>query len=318
MNKKAILVFFIGFVVAFTYGMQKPETGQEPALITAAKANDLEGVKKLLQDPKTDVNARGIYQETALFWAATKKNEAMVRVLLARKADPNIQDADGGTALFIAIATQNEKIIQILLNQEANPNIQDNNGISPLMLAITLGSNHESCNKNIVKMLLEKKADTNLQDTHKVTTLMDAVYYCQDPEIVSLLLAHGAKRTINQKDSEENTALLIAVKKGKEEMAKLLLKGGADPNLKHALSGFTPLHNAVAEGSSEMVILLIDNGANLIVRDHNGQTPLGLAESLIEQGIDRKQIFGLLAKALEKRQKKYAQEWKERMRLRPF
>ena len=41
--------------------------------------------------------------------------------------------------------------------------------------------------------------------------------------------------------------------------------------------GRTPLHEAAARGSLEVVQMLLDNGADFLVRDNAGETPEGYA-----------------------------------------
>jgi ankyrin repeat protein len=55
-------------------------------------------------------------------------------------------------------------------------------------------------------------------------------------------------------------------------MISALLDAGANINSAN-LTGFTPLHHAGEFGSKEAAILLITRGANLALRNRNGQTP---------------------------------------------
>ena len=53
---------------------------------------------------------------------------------------------------------------------------------------------------------------------------------------------------------------------------------GADPNVQDVV-GNTPLHLAVCSSNLDMVILLLENGANCTSSDKNGRTPIHLARS---------------------------------------
>lgn len=61
---------------------------------------------------------------------------------------------------------------------------------------------------------------------------------------------------------------------GKEAIAELLLKGGANPNVPGGQGNETPLHDAVFIGKINMVRLLLSHGADLNARNSRGLTPV--------------------------------------------
>ena len=61
-------------------------------------------------------------------------------------------------------------------------------------------------------------------------------------------------------------------------VARLLLAGGADTEAT-ADHGFTPLQSAAANGSAELVELLLAHGARPDARNENGQTAIDLAKT---------------------------------------
>jgi hypothetical protein len=69
------------------------------------------------------------------------------------------------------------------------------------------------------------------------------------------------------------TPLLAAVVNKQQPAAERLLRGGAGPNLVHSRHG-TPLHAAIGAGDVELLQLLIEHGADVNVRNAQGQTPL--------------------------------------------
>jgi len=72
--------------------------------------------------------------------------------------------------------------------------------------------------------------------------------------------------------------LLDALKAGKTQRAKQLLKAGTSPTYKN-LNGETPLGIAVSRGWASMVILLIDNGADVNEKGARGVTLLHMASA---------------------------------------
>lgn len=120
-------------------------------------------------------------------------------------------------------------------------------------------------------------------------------------DVVHMLLASGSD--VDAVDEDGYTALHHAAIHNKYELAQLLIKYLANVNKKELGGGYTPLHFAagliikgeVMETSQELVNLLVDNGADVNVRNHNGVQPLGcaimtgnltIAKCLIERGAD--------------------------------
>ena len=87
---------------------------------------------------------------------------------------------------------------------------------------------------------------------------------------VKLCLAAGIDP--NYRDRDKFTALSKAVGHKNFEMAKLLLVGGADPNLKSNSS--TPLMVAAEDGNLKLIKLLLLHGAEVNAKDYNKNTAL--------------------------------------------
>lgn len=69
-------------------------------------------------------------------------------------------------------------------------------------------------------------------------------------------------------------------------LAKLLIERGADVNaMSRPPFQATPLHGAARRGYTDVVDILLTNGADATVRDYNGKTPLEWATSLDVQAV---------------------------------
>lgn len=107
--------------------------------------------------------------------------------------------------------------------------------------------------------------------------LLRAVQNNQISELQSLL-AIGANPNIRDADSGL-TPLLMAARQALEQVAKILLDAGADPYVYGRCSGNTVLHHACQGGSAEVTQLLVDAGAlvNAVAVTEGRETPLHIA-----------------------------------------
>jgi len=84
----------------------------------------------------------------------------------------------------------------------------------------------------------------------------------------------------------DNTGLHWAAKLGLAEMARLLIDNDADIDIRNRI-GDTPLHWAAGEGQKELVVILIVYGVDVNARGHRGWTPLRWAEAQSQKQITR-------------------------------
>ena len=73
-----------------------------------------------------------------------------------------------------------------------------------------------------------------------------------------------------------------AVDGDQPDVIQLLLLHGFNPNVQ-SKGGLTPLHLAVAKGQVGCVRALIDNGADIMVKDNQGQDAIDKAELHIKK-----------------------------------
>ena len=142
----------------------------------------------------------------------------------------------------------------------------------------------------------EKKNVPSKQEMKaKEEKLCDAVWNSPVEE-VRVLLSEGVDEDCVVRSYDKTTPLHEAANNGYVDVAKLLIKAGADIN-KGDRIGWTPLHEAVRNGHENVANLLIEAGADINKGDGDGKTPLHLAaerghenmaELLIEAGADIK------------------------------
>jgi uncharacterized protein len=143
-----------------------------------------------------------------------------------------------------------------------------------------------------VRTLLEAGANPNLPKNFSALEAGSAASY---PQVVEEMLKHHPD--VNQRDSAGRTALnslgQTAVGRPGEnpaEVARLLIRAGADINAQDNFYGNTPLHEVPDAASAKV---LIQAGAALNRRNVEGQTALMLtldpevARVLLEAGADK-------------------------------
>ena len=195
-----------------------------PALVKAAQANNLEKVKKLL-DQGADPNSVAEIKEKKgdkykfkfkpLEFAVKNNNMEMVETLLDAGADIDssfmfgvYRGASFPTPLIYAIETGNEDLAKTFIDKGADIN-KGIGGDTALSAAISKN------NTKLMSLLLDKGA------TVTAKALSNA-----DEEQLNLFLGKGID--INTKDKDGKTALLYALYDGNHKKVVLLISRGAD------------------------------------------------------------------------------------------
>ncbi len=114
-------------------------------------------------------------------------------------------------------------------------------------------------------------------------------------EVAEYLVKAGAP--INSTSHNPLTAAPIqsAASAGHDQIVKMLLANGADPNVREQ-RGYTPLHSAAQSGSEEIIRTLIYGGADMSLKGDDGKLALDLAQEagheecvrLLQEGITKR------------------------------
>ncbi|RJP54385.1 MAG: ankyrin repeat domain-containing protein [Anaerolineaceae bacterium] len=96
-------------------------------------------------------------------------------------------------------------------------------------------------------------------------------------EAAEYLVRAGASINTPSNNELHAAPLQSAVAGGHAPIVRMLLKNGAQPNVRER-GGGTPLHAAAANGDTESIQLLILAGADLHIRSDDGKRPVDLAE----------------------------------------
>ena len=141
----------------------------------------------------------------------------------------------------------------------------DSENLTPLHLAI-LGKHPKTTEVLINSM--QKDVSLTCPYLLQVATRMNT------PGLLICLL--GCKGIdINSYENEESkeTALYVAAKYNLKDSVQSLLESGADTEIGESTFGWTPIFVAAANGFTEIIDLLIVNGAKFDIQDESGWTP---------------------------------------------
>lgn len=194
-------------------------------LINAAAAGKTEKVREIL-DTGADFDMQDKYGETALMWAAACGYTDTVKLLLNAGANTNLQDRDGWTALSRATVNGRVDTVKLLLDHGADVDIQDKYGQTALR-QVCYDGHAETAN-----LLLAGGADAEKTDCKGNTVL---IYTCmfsrKKREIITAFIAAGT--CLNTVNNEGCTALMELALRGYPGLMKLLIKAGADPDIRN-------------------------------------------------------------------------------------
>ncbi|MDB6022526.1 MAG: hypothetical protein JWQ04_2383 [Pedosphaera sp.] len=142
-------------------------------------------------------------------------------------------------------------------------------------------------NKVALARLLAEGCDSNVKDSAGRTPLMHAVIG-DKREIVDMLIHNGAD--VNAQDNDGFSPLHFAAQDFRVETAKSLLNNNAQVDARDEY-GNTPLWRAVfnSRGRGEMINLLLEHGADRMIRNKSGKTSVELANTIANFNI--KQFF---------------------------
>jgi ankyrin repeat protein len=262
-------------------------------------------VMRALVNAGANLNARDSKGNTPLMLASLYGWENTVSLLIKSGADVNTQ-RDGNTALSsFEVNSLNVNIIKALLAAGAMPTkedleyiyyfypsmrevIEQGNSILSTQRQTDL-SNDTELNKrlmeavdkrdiNQVKELLEAGADPNFIDASSLSVLMNAAYR-GNTDIARILLKYGAD--VNLANKYGGNVLFAPIYKS--EMLKLLLDAGANPNVvaidTDKGESMSPLAGYAIQGNVEITKMLLDAGADPNIQVMEGYSPLIFASA---------------------------------------
>lgn len=256
---------------------EKDEYGNTPLMSSAypchgSKCNDYNDyaeMAEILIKNHANINYQDKYGRTALSKAADSGNYYLVKTLLKYSANPNESSI---SPLINAASHCNDKndcnnytaIFDLLLKNNADLNFINKEGHNVLHEVL-----HEAviAGNYLIIQKLEKTPSIKNQLRDKASELLNIAsgecydeYQCNNNFLIAELIVKYLKN-INHIDKNE-TLLYNAALGGNIKVTNLLLKLGADPNIKNT-NGDTPLRVASKLDSIGIAKSLIQHGAKI-------------------------------------------------------
>lgn len=252
-----------------------PESAE--ALFDAVARGDVATVAAGLDrgfDPRAELNGNPLLHVPICGAQGTESDrEAVVELLIDRGADPEQADANGWTALLAACDKTDGVMIRLLLERGASATATDNKGWSAMHYLT-----YQQAALELFQMLVDAGAKIDHRSTADGnTSLMIAADRADAPRL-RILLGLGANQSFARKDGL--TALHMAANKGQVDISGWLLDAGANVDAIGGQMGCAPLHLAAAGGHRALVELLLERGADAVMVDNNGNTPVAVANGM--------------------------------------
>eukprot|EP00347_Sterkiella_histriomuscorum_P001332 403372439 len=292
------------------------------SLNCAAIKGDLKLTKLLLERGGANLEESSPKGCTPLLYSARGGYHEVVRYLMERGASPLKQDTSGGTVLHHAIEKGQLEVLQVLIEHGVDVysaiEIADNAGRTPIFEAID-----NNCTTELMRFLTKKRgkggfgARVNVLNYSGQTPLFSAVREGNMENIQILVEEAGAKVDLTggevHKDTDDNgqgnqeeeeydsleekyfmeayknatTPLHLACILGHDQIMLYLIDKGANPNLQSSIKGYTCLHLAVLSNKPEIIIeLLTKTNASPQLPDYSGRTLIDMVEMFIPDYIE--------------------------------
>jgi len=210
-----------------------------------------------------------------LIEALSRSDNIKANELIDAGADLSVTTKFGQDVLSLACRLPTSELAIKLIDLGCNVN-PPSNGSSPLLISCYKGDSE------LAIKLIDAGANVDACYNDGITPLMFAVYKDM-PELAEKLIAKGANLNAeyvmqqyyltpfqNNRDIRINTAVLLAIKEKKEDIAIMLIDAGAE------LDAYFAFLIACKNGVNKVAIKLIDNGVDVNPHDEEN-IPLFLA-----------------------------------------
>ncbi len=253
-------------------------------------------ITEILLKAKANPEIRDKYGRTPLHWAAYKDTDKVLELLLSAGVNVDATDNDGKTPGYFAIMNGHDYLAEALYKMSKKKTDPPKpRKLYEAALQGNKQAVIDFLNKypDLVNARFHGVSEFSSNEI-KLDTPLHAAAENGHTE-VSELLVTKYKANINATNNQGESPLNLALWNERKATAVMLIKKGADVNFTSkgflpSQGNWTPLHYAAEKGYTDIVELLLKKGANPNIKTNkDGKTPLSIAR---ESG--NRQIIELL------------------------
>lgn len=241
--------------------------------------------------------AFGRNRRTDRFIALARQNKKIeVFEMIRAGQDINARDWWGDTALCSAIDYKRADLATDLLAAKADPNLPGERNRTPMEYAV------QKC-KDVIPALIEAGARPVIGNGDSKPSLLIfwAIAY-RDRKVLEALIQH--RHHLNLPAGEKVTPLEAAVTSGADDMAMLLLDAGVRPEGIDLVTGKPLVFSLIREERLDLLLKMIEKGADMTVRDPEGKS----ADDLFRHVVEARRLAGEARKREQEEQDRQREE----------
>lgn len=297
MKRKLLSILVIFFCTTMVFSKAKVDSDEnvnitsEDKLFVLIAADDLEGIKELLQKESPGLNSLSAEGETPLTLAASQGSKEIVLLLLNNLANRNQKNRRGSTPLLVALDKQRHQTAMTLLLWDADISITDAQNENAL-IKVSKQDNIELFRK----ILSIDKHPEQAVDAEGNGILHWAIMN-RNKDILELV--QNFQLDIQQENEKGETPLSLALKSRNQGLIEALIAPYQIEDIQY--QGGSLLHYAALEADLDLSMLLLSKAPSLLSKmDREYRIPLAicferpkstkhmeLAEILIKEGSEK-------------------------------
>lgn len=207
------------------------------------------------------------------------KLKEIVELLIENGSEVDVPDKDGNTPIHLALKVNNFKVVEVLIKEGAAVNHKFEKGTIFHYVS-------KVANKDLVSLFLENGADFTILDDGGNTPYHMAMFNV-DSNVLNIFWKFGCPFDMPRngfypsevlKKIDNQTKFMLGIKENNLNMMVNALSNGAEVR-SHSLEIPFPLHYAVSNGFTSVVLLLLENGVPVNIINKKGESPLHIAAS---------------------------------------
>lgn len=242
------------------------------------------------------INDGDRFGRTALSWAAGRRDQETIELLLSRQAHVDQSNHMGSSPLIIAATSGDKECIKILLRAGANATLKNQLGATALHYVVQHTEQYGD-NLQILESLID--AGTNINEQCIFGTPLCIAAEHGSLEQVNFLMSRGADQNI--RESLGHNPLSIAILSGQHSISKALLDRNGD-HTGSILDFSTFMHLIARQADTESLQILLNyrlKPRNINTKNLEGHTPIEVAFKRKDVDAQWRDLFTQFLKSID-------------------